>query len=521
MAPHTLDTVLQPPQWPPSLSLFITWCLMWDPKTRPTSTQALKHEYFTDAHDPLRPKSSGSKLLSRKHPDSNNVAGADGQTLSSKTSSWFRRSLIARESAPAVPQVTEHNQNAQPVSPQQSTVRLEAPPIQINPETSRPAPNKRSTWTNGSYANGAPMPILPSIRPVSPLSNAVTAQAHAGAEQRQKPTPKKIGRQLSLASQDNHYSDTHRQEAERALNGQGGLTSPSGQQKESFFSHLRKRARRLSGRTQLPMSPREEPTEPNAGCAPWGNNRNSMTEVMANSHQPANQSFTDLDRALQNVRYSLDAAANQPTVAAGPTQPHPAKVTSRVASNPMLKRHHSMSQTQAQAQAQAQAQIQAQGQGRNSSSPTLGLSHSRSIRRVAQRPTLHANQYETPDEQEELLDEALTSARNAAAHLDRQQRDSMDQRSSQVLHEQTRSGLRQRDMTLPAPYPTPSPSAKRNSVTFGNPADPHTPSKPIDIQQSKYQTSATAYPWPTPPNDDNEWAAAAAASIAAAGDHYR
>ncbi|WP_235316847.1 hypothetical protein, partial [Staphylococcus aureus] len=97
MAPHSLETVLPAPQWPASLAHFVTWCLMWDPKARPTSRQALEHEYFADAVDPLRPKSSStSKILNRK--SSNQLASTEtdnGHPLATKTSSWFRKSLPA------------------------------------------------------------------------------------------------------------------------------------------------------------------------------------------------------------------------------------------------------------------------------------------------------------------------------------------------------------------------------------------------------------------------------------------
>src|SRR5436309_524026 len=106
MAPHSMDTILQTPQWPASLANFVTWCLMWDPRNRPTSSQALGHEYFADAFDPLRPKSSASRLLGRKHSDLSGHTLKDSPdstpSLTSKTSSWFRRSLVARETAPAV-----------------------------------------------------------------------------------------------------------------------------------------------------------------------------------------------------------------------------------------------------------------------------------------------------------------------------------------------------------------------------------------------------------------------------------
>src|SRR3954469_19987125 len=114
MAPHSIDTILPSPQWPASLAQFVTWCLLWDPRARPTSTQALQHEFFQDAFDPLRLKSSSSRLLGRKQSELSGKDSPDASpSLSSKTSSWLRRSLVARESAPAVPQHT----TTQPLSP--------------------------------------------------------------------------------------------------------------------------------------------------------------------------------------------------------------------------------------------------------------------------------------------------------------------------------------------------------------------------------------------------------------------
>ncbi|EOD53077.1 Meiosis induction protein kinase [Neofusicoccum parvum] len=179
MAPHAMDTILQAPEWPASLSNFVTWCLMWDPKTRPTSTQALCHEFFQDAVDPLRPKSSASRFLSRKHSDMSNSSGkdsTDAPSLTSKTSSWFRKSLVARDSAPAVPQ---HISAPKPISPQPSPQASNTSAGTLTTKQRRDAA-KRATWTNGVSAN-------------------VTAQANQNQSANEKAT-KKIGRQLSLAS---------------------------------------------------------------------------------------------------------------------------------------------------------------------------------------------------------------------------------------------------------------------------------------------------------------------------------
>ena len=506
MAPHSMETILQSPEWPASLASFVTWCLMWDPKTRPTSTQALRHEYFVDAHDPLRPKSnSSSRLLGRKHSTVESKDGSEPQ-LSSK-SSWFRRSLIARESAPAVPQ---HVSNKQPLSPEASPTpenNVQIATQQTPVQQTRPNPSKRSTWTNGMPNNGAPIPILPSIKPISPISDAVTAQADSRPPARDENQTKKIGRQLSVASHGNHYADLHRQEAERALNGQSGLASPPNGQKESFFSHLRKRARRLSGRHQIPMSPNGDDIEANAGCAPWASsNRTSMViEPPAIPNAPSNNPVDassldlDLDKALQSVRYSMDAASNVQVNNSSSRAP------GRVASNPMLKRHHSMPHGPEVRGTEAAGGL---GQGPISSR----------TRRALQRSTQPHNRYETPDEQDELLDEALNSAHKAAKRLDRQSRQS----SNAMTNSTSRPPINQAstDPGYAVPYLTPSPSANKNGISFGV-NQSITPTKPVDIAKTRPKNEHPTSQWPTPPYEENDWAAAASASIFAAQTAYR
>jgi meiosis induction protein kinase IME2/SME1 len=474
MAPHSLDTILRPPQWPASLSDFVTWCLLWDPKARPTSTQALAHEFFRDAADPLRPKSSStSRLLGRKQSNlSTNDSIKDipdlQHTLSTKSSSWFRKSLIQRElSAPAVPQHVQPVQAASRPPPMQHSVSeataLKAPAVASSA-------NKRNTWAIGLPPNAAPIPILPTIKPISPLSNAVTAQAQARNAPSDDKASRKIGRQLSVASHGNHYAELHRQEAERALNGHSGLTSPTNGQKESFFSHLRKRARRFSGRYQAPLSPSSDDIEANAGCSPFQSNRQSMIvdslPPVANP-LPSND-FTELDRALQNVRSSLEASSQSSLV------PPPGS-KQRTNGNSFLKRHHSVPHNQDQ-------------RGSDYAS-----NNANKFRRAARSG--HSNlHYDTPDEEEELLDEALTSAQSAAQNLDKHAQNS---------------------------YLTPASSAHQHGVGYGQPQYASS-AKPMDIlkPQAQQQNSYTSK-WPTPPYEESDWAAAAAASIFAAQAAYR
>ncbi|KAF7718236.1 Meiosis induction protein kinase Ime2 [Penicillium ucsense] len=444
MAPHAMDTVLQQPQWPAALADFVTWCLMWDPKNRPTSSQALSHEYFADAVDPLRPKSStSSRLLGRKPSDksfkSPILTPSDSPTLSSKPS-WFRRSLIGRSESPAP--TLEDESPVRPPVVSHNTV----PELQL--AKSRPANAKRATW-----ASGAPMPILPSIRPVSPLSNSVTAQANATVAHGETSQPsegdpskvKKIGRQLSLNSNGNHYTDAHRQEAERILNGSGSITPTT---KESFFSHLRKRARRLSGRNQANSTP--EDVEANAGCMPWSN-RSSMALDGASLNESKPQSdLSELDKALQSVKYSLDSSSlgNVP-VHLSNTSDHTVKRQSMPTSNP-------------------------------------GPISSRT-RRALQMTSHPVHRYETPEEEDELLDEVLQSANTAAKRL----------AQSQSLHSHPDMTHRLLDNSnaLPSPYPTPSPTAGAEGYF-------ETPMRQSMVKPDHGNSNRQ---WPTPPYEEAEW----------------
>ncbi|UNI16085.1 Non-specific serine/threonine protein kinase [Purpureocillium takamizusanense] len=474
MAPHSMDTILQSPQWPPALSNFVTWCLMWDPKNRPTSTQALNHDYFQDAVDPLRPKSSASKILGRKQSDLGRASKDGSSTSGSSKPSWFRKSLIgarnetAAEPPPAQVQVKDALSQRPPVMHSSTTPEMPS-------GRTRPGANKRSTWSNG-LSNVAPMPILPTIRPISPLSDAVTARANNGlpdasANSRGQEKSKKIGRQLSMAST-SKYTELHRQQAERALNGHTGLASPPSGQKESFFSHLRKRARRFSGRHQTPVSPSYEDMEAQIGCGPWGSNRSSMVVDQQNPI-PKAEVYESLDKALRDVQNNTDARSPIPL--------------SHQQSSGKLKRHHSLPQHQ------ARSVDNLIGAARN------GPISSRTRRAQA----VHGvQQYEAPAEEDELLDEVLTSTQRAMHRMDG---------AGKPLR-QSASNL---GLTTPHPYPSPSPSANGNQIIYGDGQEVLTP-KPLDLSKK----TDNQYKWPTPPYEGSEWGASASASIWAAGSRF-
>lgn len=480
MAPHSMDTILQSPQWPAGLSHFVTWCLMWDPKNRPTSSQALAHEYFADAVDPLRPKSSASRILGRKQSDVGNRSSKDVAAMASSNTkqSWFRKSLIGRSDGAAElsPQVAPLNQ---PLAPRPAPAP--APVANEVPVSKTRTSSKRTTWTNGP-SSVAPMPILPTIRPISPLSDAVTAQGsnqtaayppHGNGAQTVGKSSKKIGRQLSVASSTNNYTETQRQQAERALNGNSGLASPPSGQKESFFSHLRKRARRFSGRHQAPLSPAYDDLEAQPGCGPWASNRSSMVIDNPACPPPKHEVYESLDKALRDVQQHESSRPPIPPM-------HQVSATSGV------KRHHSLPKHH-----QPRSVDNLIGAARSGGGPI-----SSRTRRSQAMPGIQ--QYDAPDEEEELLDEMLSSTKQAMHRLDNNGRPALRQSASNVA--------------ITNPYPTPSPSASGNAVLFGD-GQAVSP-KPLDLGKKH---GAETHKWPTPPYEESEWAASAAASIWAAG----
>lgn len=461
MAPHSMDTILQAPQWPPALSSFVTWCLMWDPKNRPTSSQALDHDYFRDAVDPLTPRGSTSKTLRHRQSDLTRV-GRDAQGFSKP--SWFRKSLIGRGEPPELAALAKENAGQRPPAMHSKGT------LDLAPGKLRAGAGKRSTWTNG-LSNVAPMPILPTIRPISPLSDAVTARANcgeggAGANGREQEKSKKIGRQLSVASSTNNYTEMHRQQAERALNGNSRLASPPSGHKESFFSHLRKRARRFSGRHQTPVPPSYEDMEAQIGCGPWASNRSSMVVDQQTAAVKA-ETYDSLDRTLRDMQ-------------------HPVPLTHQSASTSKLKRHHSLPQQQLRSVDNLVGVVR----GGPVSSRTRRAQAAQGVR-----------QYEAPAEEDELVDEASSTQRAA--------------KQAGGAGKALRQSTSNVGLTSPHPYPSPSPSASGNQVLHGDGQEALTP-KPLDLGKK----AERQYRWPTPPYEGSEWGVSASASIWAASNRF-
>jgi meiosis induction protein kinase IME2/SME1 len=338
------------------------------------------------------------------------------------------------------------------------------------------------------------MHILPTIKPISPLSDTVHAQASNrtpsyndsyanGAQRNAQASEKasKIGRQLSVASSTNNYAELHRQQAERALNGNSGLASPPSGHKESFFSHLRKRARRFSGRHQTPVSPASDDIEAQAGCGPWASNRSSMVIDQQPGPVPAKvDNYDSLDRTLQQNGDSLH-----------PPVPPSHMVTP--AGN--LKRHHSLPHQQPRSIDNLIGAARASG-------PVSG-------RTRRSQATHGVHQYDAPAEEDELLDEALNSTHRAMKRMEGDGKPPLRQSASNIVLPS--------NVAMMNPYPTPSPSASGNQgMLFGDSHEAVTPT-PLNMNKAPARDPQK---WPTPPYEESEWASSAAASIWAAGNRF-
>lgn len=490
-----MNAILPAPEWPTSLCHLISWTLQWDPRNRPTADECLKHDYFTDAIDPLRPKSASLRLhLGRKHSDRSTSSldqhSDSSETFSKRTSSWLRKSIIARDSTPII---TQHVPSSQTNSPRiVPMVPAATRPITV---PKRPLPAKRHTLATGTLSTVAPMSILPCIKPISPLSNTVTVEAQGSSPTDEYMGTKKLTRQLSLASCASHQSDA-RQEAERALNGHNAAVSAAG--KDSFFSHLRKKARRLSGRYNLPL---EDDLEAGASTRRQNNNKYSTVGAGYTATDPSrNPDFADLDKKLQTVKQNLEA------VFQAPNSTLPGKPLHKSASNPMFG-----STTSARPLPFKWGTSTPRG-ATNSPSPTKS-------RRAVQSSLLPPDQFTTPDEADEI-DVAMASAHAAAMALDNCYGGTSTAMSIDLHTFNAQTAMK--NMTVTAPYLTPLPTGVSGGVVtgFGAYGGGNTNDKAMNINLAHNKDKqALSYPFPTPP-DETEWAQAAAASIFAVGNYW-
>jgi meiosis induction protein kinase IME2/SME1 len=201
--------------------------------------------------------------------------------------------------------------------------------------------------------------------------------------------------------------------------------------------------------------------------------------------------YEALDKALRAVQENLEAPAQAPT-----------PPSHQISPSSLLKRHHSLPHQQARSTENLSGAARSGGP----------------ISSRTRRAQPHGvRQYETPDEEDELLDEALMSTHKAAKRMGR--KSSSDCLTQAVVAKDVRQPLRQStsNVGLTNPYPTPSPSANCNTVLFGQ-SVPTASAKPNENKHSDNEEGH--YKWPTPPYEENEWAASAAASIWAAGNRF-
>jgi meiosis induction protein kinase IME2/SME1 len=206
------------------------------------------------------------------------------------------------------------------------------------------------------------------------------------------------------------------------------------------------------------------------------------------------ETYEALDKALRAVQDNLDSSSQ--TQALTP-------LNHQISPSSILKRHHSLPQQQARS-------VENLGGAARSTGPVSS--------RTRRAQAHGVRQYETPDEEDELLVEALTSTHKAMKRMDRSH--DYPSQGNSVVPKDNRTPLRQStsNLGLTNPYPTPSPSASGSAVLFGQNVR-STPAKPLESNKNSDNVEAS-YKWPTPPYEENEWAESAAASIWAAGNRF-
>lgn len=118
-------------------------------------------------------------------------------------------------------------------------------------------------------------------------------------------------------------------------------------------------------------------------------------------------------------------------------------------------------------------------------------------RRVQATQGVH--QYDAPDEEDELLDEALISTHRTMKWIEKDGKRVLRQSASNI--------------GISSPYPTPLLSD--HAVLFGDGNEAITPT-PVDLNK----VENGVYRWPTPPYEESEWAASASASVWAASNRF-
>lgn len=487
MTPQSIEQHYLPlSQWPASLSNFVTSCLLWDPRGRPTSGQALAHEYFAGAIDPLKPKPTTQTraLRSRQselgRPSMEQVSQPVIQPVLQSKPSWFRKSFAGTNTTSVFQVTTNVSADVKPVA---KVTQQEIPP----PVARQPI-EKRSTWHGLRGSGAAPIPILPTIRPITPLSDTVHAQATNNYHDHSESTirhatfdekaGKKLGRQLSTNSQQQYTNPAHAAALSSLTgqNGNRGVMSPPGT-KEGIFSHFRKRVRRLSGRTSVPVTPADD-LEAQVGCGPWSSNRSSMIiDQVASPTGTGSGEFKESSRDYAPVQVS--EIPNGLGLVSGNNRHSRSQLISPPPSmNSQIKRNPSYPPRM-----EPQTQVASQN----------NKNRRQMVRNSAAR-------YETPDEEEELLDEAILSAARCMRRLER---------GSPAVSQQ---GTPEKPVPSHG-YPTP-PSHKQQKPTLQAISTAHldtTKGRKRSGQRNSEEGSPLPK-WNSPLLDNGNWATSAAAT---------
>ncbi|KAI5308570.1 hypothetical protein KEM55_005387, partial [Ascosphaera atra] len=172
IAPHSIHSILPSPACgPPSLARFVGWCLMWDPKNRPTARQALREceyfrEYAVDGSIPVAGTGTGAGAGSGSgtNPAVNQTPAPANATAGAGVAAAGRRLLPRRRASEKVvagaaagtnTTAAQSPQQQQPTLTQQQAQTATAQfPNQTQAQSPGQAQSPRPSWFRRSLIAG-------------------------------------------------------------------------------------------------------------------------------------------------------------------------------------------------------------------------------------------------------------------------------------------------------------------------------------------------------------------------------
>ncbi|QGI86313.1 hypothetical protein CEK25_013042 [Fusarium fujikuroi] len=277
MAPLAIVTMLETPQEPSNIIQLLTSTLLMDPLNRPMRPKSSARESLVDAVEAVRPQSEAARrlLLLQSHLCRSSLGSA---SLSSDVlkHSWLRKSLKGRSDSPDL---------ATRPAPVHASSAVEASTVQGSPAA------ERTTWTNGP-SNVAPTYSSYCATDLAPIPDAT----------------KKLGRQLSVASSTNNYTEMHRSQQAETTQWECLASPPSGHSRRILASfHISESVR---GGSRDDSDPRL--TRYDDDLRPSNRSPIPIYESLDKAPIPKSEMFRTLDSDLRDVPPSHHSRSRLP-----------------------------------------------------------------------------------------------------------------------------------------------------------------------------------------------------------------